>query len=387
MDAKELNDLANAAADVAEKRAAAAKAEEERIAGLVKAGADAAVEAYKSTQEPAWKGGFATKKVTKLGLKEDDMDSFMHYVRTGDRIAAKAAMIEGTDSFGGFLVPIDFHNVIQTKINETSWPRRAGVQVLQGSRDVMQVPAEGTSMGKFSVSGEDSDYNENEPQLDPVSITAYKWTKLLKLSEELVEDQAANLEEFLSQSIADWAAQTESYYCAVGTGSSQHTGVCKWDSLVVPNTLTQATSAVITAAEIFTVAYTLNDGLRDRAVWLMNGTTEAYLRQLGAPNQYGYAFGLPSVQGQGTSMGGIFGRPVFNTSALPAYNAATCEVVAIAFFDPKAYTIYERRGLVIRRLNELYAAGGMVGIIASFRQGGAITQGSHIVHYTLAQTS
>ena len=379
MEERELELLAAKAAEVAEKRAderAAVKAAKD---AEIKAAVEAGIEEYKNTQEPAWKGGFATKKVTKLGLKDDEMASFLHYIRTGDSVAAKAAMVEGTDSYGGFLVPEDFHATIQAKVNELAWPRRAGVQILNGSRDVMQVPREGTSLTKWEVTAESCDYYEEEPQLDPLSLTAYKWTRLIKLSEELVEDQAANLDEFLSNTIADWAAQTESYMCAVGSGSGQHTGVACWTSTttLVANT-TLATSDVITVAEIFALAYSLNDGLRDRAVWLTNGTTESYIRQLLVSTPY--AFGPPSLQGTGTGMGGIFGRPMFNSSGMSAYNSGESDTVVLAFFDPKAYMIYERKGLAIRRLNELYAANGQVGLIASFRQTGGIAIPAHVKH-------
>ena len=383
MDEKELEAIALKSAEIvakaleakAEAKAVADKAEAEKLEA-VKA---AAVEEFKATLEPAAKGGFATKKVTKLGMKDDDMQSFMHYVRTGDRIAAKAALVEGTDSFGGFLVPVDFHNTIQAKVNASCWTRLAGVQMLTGSRDSVQVPAEGTSLTKWEVTAESCDYYEEEPQLDPITITAFKWTRLIKLSEELVADQAANLDEFLGNTIADWAAQTEAYYAAVGTGSGQHGGVAKFDSLIPVTTADQTTSDVITVAEVFAIAYGLNDMLRDRAVWLMNATTESYLRQLLVATPY--AFGLPSVQGTGSSIGNILGRPVFTNSGLGAYNGAESDKVCIAFFDPKAYTIYNRQGLFVRRLNELYAASGQVGILASFRQGGAITMGSHIYHF------
>jgi HK97 family phage major capsid protein len=379
MDEKELSDVALKSAEFVMKaladKEAAAKADADKIAAAVAAG----IEEYKATQEPAWKGGFATKKVTKLGLKDDEMASFMHYVRTGDTVAAKAVMVEGTDSYGGFLVPNDFHSTIQTKVNAKCWTRLAGVQQLTGSRDIMQVPAEGTSLTKWEVTAESCDYYEEEPQLDPVSITAYKWTRLIKLSEELVDDQASNLEQFLANTIADWAAQTEAYFAAVGSGSSQHGGVAKFDSLIPVTTADQATSDVITVAEVFAIAYGLNDNLRDSAVWLMNGTTESYLRQILVATPY--AFGTPSIQGTGGTIGNLLGRPVFNNSGLGAYNGGESDKVCIAFFDPMAYTLYNRKGLVIRRLNELYAASGQVGILASFRQGGAITMGSHIYHF------
>jgi HK97 family phage major capsid protein len=49
------------------------------------------------------------------------------------------------------------------------------------------------------------------------------------------------------------------------------------------------------------------------------------------------------------------------------------------------YTIGERVGMTVRRLNELYAGTGQVGILASIRVGGAVTQAEafkHLVHPT-----
>lgn len=340
-----------------------------------------AVEGYQKELEsrlPAWKGGFATKKLTELGLANEPVKAFIHYLRTGDEIAAKAALQIGTSSEGGYLVPNEFESTIVARRNEVSWLRAAGVRSFRGSRDIMDVPRQYTSTAKFSVTAEEGSYSESEPTFAQVQITAYKFTKLIKVSEELLEDTAANLEEFLSEEIAQGMALTEGYYATMGSGSSQPQGVAAADSDTVPY-YDFASAAQIEPEEIMGMFYTPNSAYRANGTWVMNGSIEGYLRGLRDANNWAFN---PAAGGVvGAAMNLLLGRPVFNedgmtgtTSGVPV--ASTNHLV---FGDWNYYGLYERAGLSIVRNPWLYQASGQVGIFCRFRLGGAILQSEAFV--------
>ena len=331
--------------------------------------AAAAAKAVAAVQDnvPAWRGGFATKKVTTLGLADDDMKAFRHWIRTGDKGAVKAALQEGTDGEGGYLVPDDFYNQIIAKRDEQAIARSAGATVIQTSLDVVNVPTEDTSQTKFVITAEEASVDEEEPTFGQVALTVYKFTKLVKMSEELAADQAANLDAFLLESFARQMAATENYYHLVGSGSGQPQGVFVGGTAG----LTLDSTSTIGAAEVPELAGKLGAPYADGAVWVMRNATLSVIRGLGTATFRWYAptpYGVPGARGQA---GDLEGYPVFRSDSAAAI-AASAKSMLIGNFA--YYAIADRTGLTVQRLEELYAANGQIGLLAKFRQGGAVLQ-------------
>lgn len=350
-------------------RDAAKKAKEDEVAKIK---AEAKAEALKELEakQPAWKGGFSTKRVTELGLAKDDMKSFGYWLRTGDMGAVKAALQEGTASEGGVIVPDDFFATVVEKRNAASWLRGSGVTVIQTSRDVVNIPYQSSTDALFVVAAEEAAYNQTEPTLDQVAVTVHKWTNLIKVSEELLTDQAANLEAFLSSKIAEKMAMTEGYYAVLGTGSSQHAGVIGANDSDAITIYDFASAAQIEPSEIMAIPYQLNSFYRSRATWAMVGETEAYLRGLETSNHFAFSAG-PEAGGTGWALNQLLGRPLVNQDGMASI-AASAKV--ILFGDWSYFTLVENGSLTIARNPYLYQANGQVGIFSKFRQGGAATQ-------------
>ena len=81
-----------AALEAVDAKAKAEKDEAEKVAAIKAEAVKEAEEEIKAKLEKSYQGGFAIKKVTGLGLKDDDMKSFGYWLRTGDQAAVKAAL-------------------------------------------------------------------------------------------------------------------------------------------------------------------------------------------------------------------------------------------------------------------------------------------------------
>lgn len=282
----------------------------------------------------------------------------------------KAALQEGTDSEGGYLVPADYLNRIIEKRSEMSLLSSLGVQTFTTDRDQFTFPTEGTSMTKFTIVAEEGDISpaENEPTfgsagVPPVSL--YKFTKLIKIAEELDEDYNTGLSESLASMIGRSQAATENYYVQVGSGSSQPQGAFVGGTAGL--TLDSATA--IGAAEIPELIGKLKIPYRDRAVMVMNRTTGAYLAGL-TGNQFVFRTPLASqLWANGEDMG--IGYPVKLTEDAAAI-AAGAKSLLFGNFD--FYGWVRNRSLRVKRLVEAYATTGQIGILAQFRAGGAVLQ-------------
>ena len=336
----------------------------------------AAEEAVKSiVDEPAFTrpAAPAIKRITKRGFADEARQAFVHYLRTGDEVAAKAALQEGTTTEGGYLVPDDFYPGIIAKRDEVSIARASGATVYQTSRDVINVPTENAKMSNFAITAEEAAVTENEPTFSQVAITIYKFTKLVKVSEELLADEATNLNTYLSRAFGRALGLTENNYFLVGTGSSQPQGA------VVGGTagVTAASATAITASEVIELYYTLGAGYRSNAAWAMRDSTESAIRSLtGNPFLFGN-----TPAGTGYEIDGIMGKRVFDSASMAAM---TTGLKSVLFGNWEFYGIAERQGLYIQRLNELYAASGQIGVLAKFRMGGAVTQAEAFQYLTQA---
>lgn len=355
-----------------EREAEAAKAAE---VAAIKAAAREEYAKELEAKVPAWKGGFNLKGVTQLGLAKDAESSFFHWLRTGDEGAVKAALQEGSASEGGYLVPDDFYSTIIERRDAQAWTRQAGVTVIQTSRDIINVPTQTSSNAKFVVAAEEGAYSQVEPTLGQVAISVHKFTKLIKVSEELLEDSAANLDAFLSGQIAQGMALTEGYYVAAGTGTAQPYGITAYASGTIEHYAASSAAEIQVEGDLIPLFYGLNSFYRSRGSWVMNGTVEAYLRALRDANNWILTPQAPGTNG--VALPGIFGRPVYNEDGMTGTTSGLPTTTShhVIFGDFSYYAVVERAGLTVVRNPWLYQATGQVGIFCRFRLGGAVLQG------------
>ena len=100
-------------------------------------------------------------------------------------------------------------------------------------------------------------------------------------------------------------------------------------------------------------------------MWILNDTTVKALRKLKDGNN-NYIW-QPSVQLGQPDL--ILNRPYYTSTFAPDLKAGN---KVIAFGDFSYYWIADRQGRSFKRLNELYAANGQVGFLASQRVDGKL---------------
>jgi HK97 family phage major capsid protein len=312
------------------------------------------------------------KRVTKAGFSNDEVDTFKHWLRTGDEVAAKAALQEGTDAEGGYLVPEGMLPQVVEKRDETSILRQAGVQTFTTQRDVFNIPVENAKMSTFAITAEEGAYTENEPTFNEVAVTIYKFTKLVKVSEELFADNNTGLDAYLNRAFGRAWGLTENQYGLIGTGSSQPQGVFVGGTAGV----TAASATAIAAGEVPELYYKLGQQYRDNAVWVSSGSTEGALRAL-----QGQDF-LFANSPQGAISGAFWGMKPLLTSESAADIEASAKSLLVGNFA--YYGLVGRENLTIQRNPYLYQANGQIGIFAKVRMGGAVLQAEAFQYLTQA---
>ena len=283
-------------------------------------------------------------------------EDFLNLVR-GKR-PVHNVMEEGTPSTGGYLVPVEFdrtlvkalarENVIRSlaKVITTAAPHRINVALTDVAADWV------AESGVFTPS---------TPTFNQLSLDAFTLRAAALVSEELLQDSMFDLEDYLINNFAlAFAAKEEQAFC-VGTGEGQPTGIFTVKGGDVGVTTAGATD--IKADELIDLTYSLKDGYKRNAAFVLNSATLAGIRKLKDGN--GVYMWQPSLQAGEPDR--LLGFPVYISQYAPtvAANAYT-----VAFGDFQNYWIADRSGRTIRRANELHIANLQTGFYAFQRVDG-----------------
>lgn len=276
------------------------------------------------------------------------------------------ALQTGTDSEGGYIVPEEFETMLtQTLLDWNDIRRYANVITTGSDRNI---PVE-TSRGSAAWTAEEGAYNESDAAFGQTVLGAYKLTRIIKVSEELLQDAFFDVPSYLAKNFGETFGVAEEAAFIAGTGTTQPTGIVPGSSLGV----TAAGAAAITSDELIDLFHALGRPHRRNAVWLMNDSTAKLVRKLkDGDSQYLWQPGLQAGQ---PDM--LLGRPVITSVSMPA---ATTGLKSVVFGDLGYYTIADRAGMSMQRLNELYAANGQVGFRGFKRTEGKVLLSSAIKH-------
>ena len=268
----------------------------------------------------------------------------------------------GTDSEGGYLVPDEYERTLVEALEEENVFRQLAkvIQTSSGDRKIPVVATKGTA----SWIDEEGAYTESDDSFGQVSIGAYKLGTMIKVSEELLNDSVFDLESYISREFARRIGAKEEEAFFTGDGSGKPLGILA-SSGGAETGITAASATAITADELIDLFYSLKSPYRRNAVWVLNDSTIKAIRKLKDSN--GQYLWQPSLTAGTPDT--ILGRPVRTSAYMPAIAASA---KTIAFGDFSYYWIADRQGRSFKRLNELYAANGQVGFLASQRVDGKL---------------
>ena len=287
--------------------------------------------------------------------------TFWNAMRRKSFYDVENALQVGTDSEGGYLVPDEFEHTLVEALEEENFFRGIAtvIQTSSGDRKIPVVATKGTA----SWIDEEGAYPESDDSFGQVSIGAYKVATMLKVSDELLNDSVFDLEAYISKEFGRRIGTKEEEAFFTGDGKGKPTGIFNAAGGASDGVTTAAAS--ITFDDVMDLFYALKSPYRRKAVWVLNDTTVKALRKLKDNN--GNYIWQPSVQAGQPDM--ILNRP-YHTSAYVPEVAAGAKVMA--FGDFSYYWIADRQGRSFKRLNELFAANGQVGFLASQRVDGKL---------------
>lgn len=260
----------------------------------------------------------------------------------------------GEDSEGGYLVPDEYENTLVEAL-EGECVIRNYAHVFTTSNGSRKIPVV-ASKGEASWIDENGTYPESDDSFGQEQIDAHKLGTIIKVSEELLNDSAFNLEAYFEREFSRRMANKEEEAFINGNGVAKPLGILQRAEVGV----TSASATSFTADEIMDLFYSLKGSYRRNAIWVLKDETVKAIRKLkDGSGQYlwqpGLREGEPDL---------LLGKPLKTVSYMPTVAA---EAKPIIFGDLSYYWIGDRKGISFKRLNEKYADQGQVGFLTSKR--------------------
>jgi len=308
--------------------------------------------------------GTDTGGADKTGRASDDYrKNFWNVMRSKAPMPEVTNALQiGDDSEGGYLVPDEYERTLVEALEEENIFRQMAkvIKTSSGDRKIPVVAAKGTA----SWIDEEGAFPESDDSFGQVSIGAYKLGTMIKVSEELLNDSVFDLQSYISREFARRIGAREEEAFFTGDGKGKPLGVLAATGGAGTG-VTASSATAVTADELMDLYYSLKSPYRKKSVWVLNDSTIKSIRKL-KDNNGQYLWQPSLVAGTPDT---ILGRPVKTSAYMPAMAAGA---KTIAFGDFGYYWIADRQGRSFKRLNELYAATGQVGFLASQRVDGKL---------------
>ncbi len=296
--------------------------------------------------------------------------AFARYM-AGD-VEARAALQVGTDSEGGYTVADTFLTTLLESMREFGVIANLATHYRTSTNGQVKVPTVAT-YGTAALTAEEAAFTQSEDTFGEITMDAFKYGRMVKISDELVTDSAFD--------IMGKVAELAGLSLAIATGTAYATGVGTTDPrglfVAAANGKTAASATAITADELIDLYHSVLSPYRKRSTWIMKDSTAVLVRKLkSSDNQYLWQPGLQAGQPDV-----LFGRPVEIDPNAPA---ATTGLKSVLFGDVSKYWIRDVEGTTVKVLDQLYAATGQIGFRIHIRTDGDLTDANAVKVLTQA---
>ena len=289
----------------------------------------------------------------KTGRASDEYKAAMlNALRTNFRQISNV-LSEGIDANGGYLVPEEYDSRLIDALTEENIIRKLGHTITTSGEHKINIAATKPAAAWIDEGGA---LTFGDATFAQINLDAHKLHVAVKVTEELLYDNAFGLENYIIEQFGKALSNAEEDAFLNGDGVGKPLGIFA-ETGGGEVAITAASATAITADEVINLVYSLKRPYRKNAKFIMNDQTIAVLRKLEDGN--GAYLWQPSLQAGEPDR--LFGYEVYTSPYVPTIAAGK---PVIAFGDFSYYNIGDRGTRSFAELKELYAGNGMVGFVA-----------------------
>lgn len=292
------------------------------------------------------------KKMT--GVKSKEYKNAMLSAMRSNFRNVSNILQEGVDGDGGYLVPEEYDKRLIDVLEGENIMRGLATTITTSGLHKINIAATKPAAAWIEEGGA---LTFGDATFDQIYLDAYKLHVAIKVTEELLYDNAFGLENYIITQFGKALANAEEDAFLNGDGTGKPTGIfAETGGGQVVSTLT----AAIKSDDLIDLVYGLKRPYRKNASFIMNGATLASLRKL-KDNNGAYIWQPSYKEGEPDR---VLGYAVHTSSFAPEN--------AIAFGDYSYYNIGDRGSRSFAELRELFAGNGMIGYVAKERVDGKL---------------
>lgn len=260
---------------------------------------------------------------------------------------------EGVDADGGYLVPEEYDKRIIDILSEENIMRKLGTTITTSGQHKINIAATKPAAAWIEEGGA---LQFSDATFSQILLDAHKLHVAIKITEELLYDNAFNLENYIVTEFGKAIANAEEDAFLNGDGTGKPLGLFAKTG----GGTKAASTAAPTADDFIALIYALKRPYRKNASFIINDKNIALLRQLKDNN--GAYMWQPSVQAGEPDT--FLGYKLYTSQFAPTN--------AIAFGDYRYYNIGDRGTRSWQELRELFAGNGMIAYVAKERVDGKL---------------
>lgn len=314
----------------------------------------------------------APGKPEKKGTASDEYRKAMFTaIRTKFRDVSNVLQ-EGIDEAGGYLVPDEYDRRLIDVLDEENVLRGLATTIRTSGERKINIAA--TKPAALWVE-EGGALTFGDATFDQKLLDAHKLHVAIKITEELLADNAFQLEDYIIAQFGKAIANAEEDAFLNGDGEGKPTGLFADAQLGVT-----IGTVEIDADDVIDLIYKLKRPYRKKASFITNDSTLAVLRKLKDEN--GNYLWQPSLQNGEPDR--ILGYAIRTSQFAPKLAAGKA---ALAFGDFSYYNIGDRGQRTLQVLKELFAGNGMVGYVMKERVDGLLVLPEAVQVLKVAGTS
>ena len=292
------------------------------------------------------------KKMT--GVKSKEYKNAMLSAMRSNFRNVSNILQEGVDGDGGYLVPEEYDKRLIDVLEGENIMRGLATTITTSGLHKINIAATKPAAAWIEEGGA---LTFGDATFDQIYLDAYKLHVAIKVTEELLYDNAFGLENYIITQFGKALANSEEDAFLNGDGTGKPLGIfAETGGGQVVSTLT----AAIKSDDLIDLVYGLKRPYRKNASFIMNDATLASLRKL-KDNNGAYIWQPSYKEGEPDR---VLGYAVHTSSFAPEN--------AIAFGDYSYYNIGDRGSRSFAELRELFAGNGMIGYVAKERVDGKL---------------
>lgn len=260
---------------------------------------------------------------------------------------------EGVDADGGYLVPEEYDSRLIQTLEEENIMRKLATRITTSGEHKINIAATKPAAAWIE---EGAALTFGDATFSQILLDAHKLHVAIKVTEELLYDNAFSLENYIIDQFGKALANAEEDAFLNGTGVGQPLGLFA----ATGGGTVEKTATALTTDEVIGLVYALKRPYRKNASFIMNDQLIAQIRIL-KDNNGAYMWQPTLTAGEPDK---LLGYDVYTSQYAPTD--------AIAFGDYKYYNIGDRGTRSFKQLNELFAGNGMIGYVAKERVDGKL---------------